>query len=653
MALNLPTLMERAQTAVMLLAAAGTALFICTPTYDQFILPKMVWVKVLTAAALVLTGLRLAIGGDFRLRLHWLNLALLLFIGWKAVSWFWAESRSLAADDICWWAALGLWALLFQDWLRNDRRRLRQCAAALTLSALAIALGLLVQDFAVAFYQNMVAGVMHLPASLRDPLRWMLDRLTGAQSSIAKLPDWRGHLWAGMGNTNHIADYLAVLFPMLFLQYLTAEGKVREVLSLITLVAGAAALIACYSVGSNGGLILAGAVMGILLVVHESGEFWRRRALRLGVLAALWAAVVGFYVVPHRLNPHPGGIFAQAFGSERWRAGWPTRVAIWLTSWEVVRQHPLAGTGAGNFTYAYAKTLSPRVLADPGLAVYAGMYTNAAHNELLQAWVETGAIGALVLVLLWAVFLVAVLRRLGDLDAETRRLRVVLAAMMTAFIAHSMMNFTLQLPTSSLLFAGMISAAAVLRGREEFPLRLRMPHAGVEVDLETTEMRRIQSAGVRLGDSRAIRVVVAAVAVAVGGIAASRAVHPIAADTLFNRAKVAALWYQAWPEVADLTRRALAVNPRHHTARKLLGDALLAVGDYEGARAAYERVAERESVFDYYDKWGRACWALGDRDGAQRAWTVYFTRRPQTREKDTVLFQLFSREFPDAAARLP
>ena len=58
----------------------------------------------------------------------------------------------------------------------------------------------------------------------------------------------------------------------------------------------------------------------------------------------------------------------------------------------MVRGHPWLGIGAGNFTYGYTATLSPYVLSRPDLAVYAGQFTNAAHNEPLQAWVETGIV---------------------------------------------------------------------------------------------------------------------------------------------------------------------------------------------------------------------------------------------------------------------
>ena len=644
--------LDRARTWVVLLAAATIALVVCFSTYDQFILPKAVWIKLLTEILAVLTVARLAAGGDLRLRVHVLNLVLIVYVGWKAVSWFWADSRSLAGDDIRWWVTLLVWSLLFQDWLAGARRqRLMLCAGALTLSALVLSLWVLLQDFNVAFSETWVRQLIHWPAAVRDPLRWFLERLTGG---VAKLPDWRGWLWAGLGNTNHIADYLALLFPMIAMQYLLARGKWRAILTLATLVAAYGALIACFSVGSNGGLILAALVFGALLIVHESREFWQRRLLRLAVLSAFFAASTAFYVFPHALNPHPGGIFRQAFASERWHAGWPTRVAIWLTSLEVVRGHPLLGVGAGNFTYAYTKTLSPRVLRDPDLRPYAGRFTNAAHNEPLQVWVETGVVGLLLLLLLWGLFARSALRGLSDEpDAGERRLRIVLLAMMVAFVGHSLMNFTLQLPTSSFLFVGLMAVAATVgRRRDEFELTVRSAYPGLEIDIETSGMRRIESVGFRLAPSVILRGAVAVAAIGLGIAAMAGSLRPLAADALFNSAKMARM-QGALPRAEDCARRALALSPDHHHARKLLGRVLLETVRYGEARDALEKVRERETVYDFFKELGWAYWHLGDRDQAGQAWAIYFGRCPSQGEYDARFFKFFVKQFPEKLAELP
>ncbi|MBM3335529.1 hypothetical protein FJY63_12790, partial [Candidatus Sumerlaeota bacterium] len=86
-------IIERVRSGLVLLALAATALITIPLTYDQYVLPKTVWAKVLIELIAATALFRLAVGGDLRLRIHWLNLLLLLFVVWKALSWFWAESR--------------------------------------------------------------------------------------------------------------------------------------------------------------------------------------------------------------------------------------------------------------------------------------------------------------------------------------------------------------------------------------------------------------------------------------------------------------------------------------------------------------------------------------------------------------------------------
>jgi O-antigen ligase len=655
---------DRFRTVIVLLALGTTGLLVFSPTYDQFVLPKAAWVAVLTILLAVLAFMRLSAGGDVRLRLHWINLALLLFVAWKAASIAWARSRSLAVENASWWGVLFLWCLLFQDWLGASTERLSKLSIALTISALLLALWVILQDFAVPLhlaYQGAVSG--ESSAAAEHPLFGLFRYLTGLGAIVPKLPDWRGFLWAGFGNTSHIGDYLAFLFPMIGMQYLLARRTAAIVLSLVTLIASAAALIAAYSVASNAGLFLAAVAMIVLLAIYEPRGFWRERIGRVALILVLFTGVVAFYVLPSPLNPHHGGIFHQAFQWDepgkpnRWKEGWPTRLAIWINSMEMVRHNPVLGIGAGNFTYGYTATLSPAVLGRPELARYAGLYTNAAHNEPIQAWVETGVVGLALLLLLWTALLWA---GLGPLTAETpereRRVRILIFSMMVAFLVHSMMNFTLQLPTSSLLFVTLVGVAATIgRDPTHFALSFRLPYRFIEIDLETSGMRKIESIGLRHGESRIARIVITLLAIHAGVFAMVNPVRRIVADSLFSEG-LQAQRENRLDRAENLARRALAINPNHHTARKLLGRVLLAKPspDPKGARDALERVKERETVVDFYNDLGWAYWRLDERDKAGETWEVYFGRIPGTPflPENRELFSFFAKQFPDRAQRV-
>jgi len=199
-----------------------------------------------------------------------------------------------------------------------------------------------------------------------------------------------------------------------------------------------------------------------------------------------WIFVVGFYVVDHRMNPHGsavwaptlagvanapehGGIMTQAFASPRWKAGWESRVAIWLISLEVARKAPWLGVGAGNLPYVYPSTVSLIVARDPDLNKYVGTWTNAAHNEIIQFWAELGVVGLALLVLLFAFPIRDCLTRISSTyQGANCYVLAAVTAMLAAMIVQCQMNFPLQLPAAFMVLAVLVVVPGCLpRGRGE------------------------------------------------------------------------------------------------------------------------------------------------------------------------------------------
>jgi O-antigen ligase len=103
---------------------------------------------------------------------------------------------------------------------------------------------------------------------------------------------------------------------------------------------------------------------------------WRRPAVRIaGVGAAALAVVFALAlagVLPERLNPlrQTGGF----------------RLDLWVSSAEMIRDHPLLGIGPDNFTYLYQQVyLREGAAAEPNLS--------HPHNWLLHFWLELGLPG--------------------------------------------------------------------------------------------------------------------------------------------------------------------------------------------------------------------------------------------------------------------
>lgn len=123
---------------------------------------------------------------------------------------------------------------------------------------------------------------------------------------------------------------------------------------------------------STGGWL--GALAGFLVVVATL--IHRRLAIRIGSVGAVALVIVSGLavagVLPERLNPlrQTGGF----------------RLDLWISSLEMLRDHPVLGIGLDNFAYLYSQIyLLEGAAAEPNLS--------HPHNWLLNFWLSLGVLG--------------------------------------------------------------------------------------------------------------------------------------------------------------------------------------------------------------------------------------------------------------------
>ncbi len=115
------------------------------------------------------------------------------------------------------------------------------------------------------------------------------------------------------------------------------------------------------------------------------------------------------------------------------------RLALWHSTWAMIRSHPLAGTGPGTFYYYYSFYRLPSDRSD-------GFF---AHMDALQLWSETGILS---IILFYAFYSAVAMRTFRAIDAakpEQYEVRARIAAAFAAFTAlflHSHITFIIYLP---------------------------------------------------------------------------------------------------------------------------------------------------------------------------------------------------------------
>ena len=137
------------------------------------------------------------------------------------------------------------------------------------------------------------------------------------------------------------------------------------------------------------------------------------------------------------------------------------RVHFWRGTIDIIRDHPLTGTGLGSFSLAYSRYDTN----------HGRLYRlEQAHNDYLQTLSDAGVVGALL-----GLFFIAMLFRLGFQRMQSEdafRRGVALGALGGCFavLTHSFFDFPLHTTSNALLFL-MLAALATLNGRVETPSR--------------------------------------------------------------------------------------------------------------------------------------------------------------------------------------
>ena len=269
-------------------------------------------------------------------------------------------------------------------------------------------------------------------------------------------------------NRHHFAGYMELTIALpLGLLFAGAVDKEKRIIYLF--VAGLMG-VALVMTASRGGIISLVAEILFLVVVTaiwrrpserrrrgQKSQRFKRVAARLGMAGAL---LVGLFLGVILL----GGEFSINRFIDSVNTDDPTtgRAHFWAVTLDIIKAHPLLGTGLGAFGVIYTRYDSRN-----------GLYRlEQAHNDYLQIFSDAGIVGAaLALIFVVLLFYKALVRARSRDDF---RRGVALAALSGCFavLVHSFFDFTLHTTSNALLFL-VLAAIATMNGRVEDAPRQR------------------------------------------------------------------------------------------------------------------------------------------------------------------------------------
>jgi len=251
-----------------------------------------------------------------------------------------------------------------------------------------------------------------------------------------------GWVYGPYVNHAHYAGLMEMLVPIpLVFAMMSRWQKSQRVLF------GFAALLMASTIflsQSLGGMVAFGLQMLFLAIVIGVRERSRRQAsllLLMAVLLALWLVMLS-----------PGGISERIarLQDPLGKAGASDRIHIVKDSLKMIRVRPLLGWGLGTFPVVYPSYRT----------FYTNFFVNAAHNDYIQAAVETGLTGLALVCGFIVLFYRVALQRTGHWRTDIRSAMTLAAIIgVSGILIHSLSDFNLQIPANAALFFALVALA--------------------------------------------------------------------------------------------------------------------------------------------------------------------------------------------------
>lgn len=349
--------------------------------------------------------------GQFRVRLGWIDAAVLLLIAWHTISGLWAATHASPrpAVNMLWeWIALGLAFLLARQLIAGPREA-RAVAAVMVALALALS-GYGLYQYAQELPKLRAEYANDLDRAMRAAGLWYPPGAPQREAFKNRLESREPYATFALANSlaGYLAPWLVVLAGIAVAGNVGGDsnrrsdthrasvgGRSRLPGRRLAVAVCAIPVAFCLLLTKSRSAWLATALGVLLVVLLLVWTLWREAASRFGwkvggrrvlltvlIIAAAVLLAGGALITAAAAT---GGLDRQVLSEASKSLGY--RFQYWQSTVRMIADHPVVGCGPGNFKNAYTAYKLPEAseeVADP-------------HNFLLEVWATAGTPAALAL----------------------------------------------------------------------------------------------------------------------------------------------------------------------------------------------------------------------------------------------------------------
>ena len=273
-------------------------------------------------------------------------------------------------------------------------------------------------------------------------------------------------LTSTLGQKNWISNYLSMIFPLIFTFFLLEGIKKNKIVYFLLLSMIYTTLMICQSRGIWISIIITDILaiyiifkFNLLKIFHENKKW-------LALLLLTFLTITIIYSTDNLLNKSAITVTERAMSTfDEQDPSINTRLLIWKTTFEMIKDKLLLGSGIGTFKINYLNYQAKYLKSNPNYIKY-WAYAGESHNEYLQIGAELGMVGLGVFILAILFFYNLSINFLKKEKVIEKKI-VFLGFLMgiTCFLIHSLFTFPFHVPALGVTFFILFGLAVIYVGK--------------------------------------------------------------------------------------------------------------------------------------------------------------------------------------------